>query len=120
MRCLLTRYTGGSSLRALFADAHAALDETVRLLAAGGGRAPIVAMGGSLGSAPAIELAASRPGDVAALVVESGFARIIPLLGLLGVPACRCGVTKEHGPRNLEKDLAEDLRREGFTVTGGR
>ncbi len=95
--------TGRPSLRALLADAHAMLDEVVRLIAAGGEKAPIVVMGRSLGSAPAIELASSRPGDVAALVVESGFARIIPLLELLGVPARRLGVTEEHGPRNLEK-----------------
>lgn len=95
--------TGRPSLRALLADAHAALDEITRLAATDGGRAPIVVMGRSLGSAPAIDLASSRPGDVAALVVESGFARIIPLLELLGVPARRFGVFEEHGPRNLEK-----------------
>lgn len=95
--------TGTPSLRALLSDAHAALDETVRLAVAGGGRTPIVVMGRSLGSAPAVELAASRPRDVAALVVESGFARIIPLLVLLGVQARRFGVTEEHGPRNREK-----------------
>ena len=95
--------TGTPSLRALLSDAHAALDEIAGLVAAEGEKAPIVVMGRSLGSAPAIELASSRPGDVAALVVESGFARIIPLLELLGVPACRLGVTEEHGPRNLEK-----------------
>lgn len=95
--------TGRPSLKALLADAHAALDEITRLAAADGGRVPIVVMGRSLGSAPAIELASSRSGDVAALVVESGFARIIPLLELLGVPARRLGVTEEHGPRNLQK-----------------
>ena len=60
-------------------------------------------MGRSLGSAPAIELASSRGPELAGLIVESGFARAIPLLELVGVPASRLGLTEEYGPRNLEK-----------------
>jgi fermentation-respiration switch protein FrsA (DUF1100 family) len=48
-------------------------------------------------------LAASRAGELAGLIVESGFARIVPLLELVGVPARDLGITEEYGPRNLEK-----------------
>jgi hypothetical protein len=63
-------------------------------------------MGRSLGSAPAIELAASRPADVKGLVIESGFARMVPLLELLGVPARRLGMTEADGPDNGRKMAA--------------
>jgi len=45
--------TGRPSLKAMLADAHAALGEITRLATADGGRVPIVVMGRSLGSAPA-------------------------------------------------------------------
>ena len=63
----------------------------------------VVVMGRSLGSATAIELASSRAEDLAGLIIESGFARFVPLLELVGVPAGSLGLTEEFGPRNLEK-----------------
>ncbi len=89
--------TGRPSLSTFLDDAHVALD----VVSPAG--SPVVVMGRSLGSAPAIELAASCPDRVAALIVESGFARIVPLLELLGVPATHVGITEEHGPGNLRK-----------------
>ncbi|HUT78336.1 MAG TPA: alpha/beta fold hydrolase [Polyangia bacterium] len=95
--------TGEPSLRTFLGDAHRTLDELKTLLAAEGRPAPVVVMGRSLGSAPAIELASARPSEVAGLVVESGFARIVPLLELIGVPAGRLGITEDHGPQNERK-----------------
>jgi hypothetical protein len=40
---------------------------------------------------------------VSGLIVESGFARAIPLLRLVGVPVDAIGATEAHGPGNLEK-----------------
>jgi alpha-beta hydrolase superfamily lysophospholipase len=95
--------TGRPSFHTFLQDAHRTLDECQRLLAEGGHRGPLVVMGRSLGSAPAIELASSRTGELAGLIIESGFARTIPLLELVGVPARSLGLTEEYGPRNLEK-----------------
>lgn len=87
--------TGHPSLGTFLDDARATLDAM--------DGAPVVVMGRSLGSAPAIELASACADRVAALIVESGFARILPLLELLGVPATGLGITEEHGPGNLRK-----------------
>lgn len=95
--------TGEPSLLTFLPDAHRTLDELKTLLAAEGRSGRVVVMGRSLGSAPAIELAAARPDDVSGLIVESGFARIVPLLELVGVPARRLGITEEHGPRSEAK-----------------
>ena len=46
---------------------------------------PLILMGRSLGSASAIELAASHPEQISGLIIESGFAYTKPLLQLLGV-----------------------------------
>lgn len=95
--------TGRPSLHTFLQDAHRTLDECRSLLAGSGHPGPLVVMGRSLGSAPAIELAVTRAGDLAGLIVESGFARAMPLLQLLGVPVRSLGLTEEYGPRNLEK-----------------
>lgn len=95
--------TGQPSFDTFLQDAHQTLDECRSLLEKSGHPGPLVVMGRSLGSAPAIELASSRAQDLAGLIIESGFARAVPLLELVGVPARSLGLTEEHGPRNLEK-----------------
>jgi alpha-beta hydrolase superfamily lysophospholipase len=94
---------GTPSLSTFLGDAHFALDETRALLEEESRSTKIAVMGRSLGSAPAIELASSRAADIAGLVVESGFARVVPLLELLGVPTSSLGIDESHGPRNAEK-----------------
>ncbi len=92
--------TGSPSLGTFLGDAHPTLDEARAVVGPG---VPLLVMGRSMGSAPAIELAASRGDELAGLIVESGFARVVPLLELIGVPARRLGITEEHGPRSGEK-----------------
>ena len=60
-------------------------------------------MGRSLGSAPAIELASTRSDEVRGLIIESGFARMVPLLELIGIPARELNITEEDGPENQKK-----------------
>jgi pimeloyl-ACP methyl ester carboxylesterase len=60
-------------------------------------------MGRSLGSAAAIELAASYPDDIAGLIIESGFATTLPLLIKLGVDFATMGITEDDGFRNVRK-----------------
>jgi len=97
---------GSPHLQSFLPDAHRCLDEVRRVFAGSVRGDKVVVMGRSLGSAPAIELAATRPDDLAGLIVESGFARMVPLLQLIGVPAAQLGITEDNGPRS-ESKMAE-------------
>ncbi len=64
---------------------------------------PIVIMGRSLGSAPAIEVASKRMDKIAGLIIESGFAQSLPLLELMGIPVDGLGIKEEDGFQNTLK-----------------
>ncbi len=105
------RSTGRPSAGTLLEDAHRVLD-FVRDGKLGRPLGAPIVVGRSLGSAPALELASARSPDVAALVVESGFTRTLPLLETLGLDPAALGLREEDGFHNLEK-----IRRyEGPTV----
>jgi pimeloyl-ACP methyl ester carboxylesterase len=95
--------TGKPTWKTLLPDATYLLMELQKVLAIRGFAGPVLVMGRSLGSAPAIHLASQPELQLAGLIVESGFAAMVPLLELMGVPARRLGVTEEMGPANLEK-----------------
>lgn len=79
--------SGTPSISTLEPDSRkvgAALPEVLR--SAGIGGAPVILMGRSLGSAPAIHLAYTEPERYKGLIVESGFAELIPVLLSVGVP----------------------------------
>jgi hypothetical protein len=92
--------SGTPSLLTFLSDAHPTMDAARALLEPD---AALLVMGRSMGSAPAIELAATRGEELAGLIVESGFARVVPLLELIGLPARQLGIREEHGPRSGEK-----------------
>ena len=100
------RSSGTPSVTAMMGDCHDILTYAAGHLSERGHGGPIVAMGRSLGSASAIELAYHYPDRVRGLVVESGFARIVPLLRLLGVDAKRYGITEESSFDNGRKIAA--------------
>jgi len=80
--------SGTPLLSALLTDVaavHAALPSILQQ--AGLENAPLYLMGRSLGSAPAIHLAHLHPDSYRGLIIESGFAQVIPLLLRLGLPA---------------------------------
>lgn len=95
------RSNGAPLPSALVDDADKVLD-FVRDELTRNGNPPVVVLGRSLGSAPAIHLAATRGDELAGLIVESGFARTLPLLELVGVPVERLGLTEEDGFSNRE------------------
>lgn len=64
---------------------------------------PMIVMGRSLGSACALELAASVEEDISGLVIESGFAHTVPLLQSLGVDTQALGISEADGFKNLQK-----------------
>jgi alpha-beta hydrolase superfamily lysophospholipase len=101
------RSTGHPSMRSLVRDAHPIYDAVREHLGERGHTGPLVVMGRSLGSAPAIELASSRP-EVAGLIVESGFARTLPLLGLLGIAVSFLGLDHVEGEDNEDKMVRVD------------
>jgi fermentation-respiration switch protein FrsA (DUF1100 family) len=97
------RSTGRPTVTAMRRDAHRIMDFVAGWLRDRGYSGPLVVMGRSLGSAPAIELTATYTGRLAGLIVESGFAYAGPLLQLLGVDLDALGCQAEPGLGNLEK-----------------
>lgn len=97
------RSTGHPSVRALIRDAHTVLDTVLELLRKRGHTGPLAVMGRSLGSAPAIELASERGHDIGGVIIESGFAQSVPLLGLFGLSLGTLGLDKVFGMDNEDK-----------------
>jgi uncharacterized protein len=97
------RSTGSPTVSALLRDSHKILAFARKWLNEQGYTGPLLVMGRSLGSAPALELAANYPEAVAGLIVESGFALAGPLLELLGVDLEAIGFEEKACFRNVEK-----------------
>lgn len=78
--------TGTPLASAILPDAHRAADALPGILAeAGLVHPPLFLMGRSLGSAPAIDLAAQHPDRYKGLIIESGFAEILSVLTRMGL-----------------------------------
>ena len=97
------RSTGAPSARGLVEDAPLVLDRVIGFLKDRGHTGPLVVMGRSLGSAPAIELASTRGNDIAGLIVESGFAQTPPLLALFGISLESLGLDGVSAIDNQDK-----------------
>jgi uncharacterized protein len=97
------RSSGAPTVSAMMRDCHAILAFARQRLPEMGYRGPLMVMGRSLGSASALELAAAYPEQIAALIVESGFAYAGPLLHLLGVNLAAIGYQEQAGFRNVDK-----------------
>lgn len=97
------RSTGTPTVTGIMRDCHTifafARDWLGKYRCAG----PLVVMGRSLGSASALELASHYEKDIAGLIIESGFAYLVPLLELLGVDAEALGFREEEGFHNVDK-----------------
>lgn len=81
------RSGGTPTFSNMAADAHRVLDYFRDRIHAGDREAPLFVMGRSLGSQPAIELAANHPEKLAGIIIESGFAHSGPLVGFFGISA---------------------------------
>jgi pimeloyl-ACP methyl ester carboxylesterase len=90
----------------MLADSHVILDFTRAWLRKQRFNGPLIIMGRSLGSAPALELAAAHAGWIDGLIIESGFAYTLPLLRLLGADTTTLALTEAQGFRNREKIAA--------------
>jgi len=88
----------------MIGDARRILEAVRSALKEQGRGGNLIVMGRSLGSVPAIDLAAGFPDLVDGLVIESGIAHTIPLLLTLGVDPGKAGITSEaDGFRNVQK-----------------
>lgn len=97
------RSTGSPSITAMMRDCHEIFDFSVKWLKDRGCTGPFIAMGRSLGSASALELASHYKDRMSGLIIESGFAYAGPLLRLLGTNPDAMGFKEEKGFRNLAK-----------------
>jgi pimeloyl-ACP methyl ester carboxylesterase len=97
------RSTGSPTVSAMMEDCHKIFAFVGEWLMEQDYTGPLIVMGRSLGSASALELAASYPDQVAGLIVESGFAFAGPLLQLLGVNLGAIGFQEKAGFRNVDK-----------------
>lgn len=97
------RSGGTPAVTSMMRDAHVIFKEVRNWLKDENRTGPLVIMGRSLGSACAIELAASDEGEISGLIVESGFAHTVPLLSCLGVDTQSLGITEADGFKNKEK-----------------
>ena len=97
------RSTGEPTCSAMARDGHAVLGFARDWLAGNGYSGPVILMGRSLGSASVLEIASHRVAEVAALVIESGFAYTIPLLRRLGVNTDAWNLSEDDGLSNLTK-----------------
>ena len=79
------RSSGTPTVSAMMQDCHTIFDFIRGWLQENDFRGPITLMGRSLGSASALELAASHGPKIDGLIIESGFAYAGPLLQLLGI-----------------------------------
>ena len=78
--------TGTPTISSMLADAGTVYDFARAWLRERSYEGRFIVMGRSLGSAPALHLAAAHSPDVDALIIDSGFAHIVPLLSRLGAP----------------------------------
>lgn len=103
------RSTGSPSVSAMMNDCHKVYDYMVEKLIDSGYHGPVIIMGRSLGSASAIELAATHQKKIAALIIESGFAYADRLLMKLGINPDAIGFDEKKGFGNLDKMGTCDL-----------
>ena len=93
--------SGKPTVTAMMRDSHTVIAYALAWLIKRGFTGPLIVMGRSLGSAPALEIAFHNAQRIAGLIIESGFARTLPLLNLLGIHDPE--LTEAAGPQNLEK-----------------
>ncbi|ACL04801.1 alpha/beta hydrolase [Desulfatibacillum aliphaticivorans] len=95
---------GSPSVSSMLTDAQTVFDHVWSWLKREGRTKSLWIMGRSLGSASALEIAASRQPEINGVIIESGFAQVVPLLRTIGVNTMDMGLTREDDPvANLAK-----------------
>ena len=97
------RSNGTPTVTAVMRDSHAVFNFATTWLRGNGYSGPLIVMGRSLGSAPALELASRYASRIDALIIESGFASTGLLLRILGIDLDSLGFCEELGFENHMK-----------------
>jgi alpha-beta hydrolase superfamily lysophospholipase len=97
------RSTGKPTVTGMMRDCHVIFQYVKDWLRENNHTGPFIAMGRSLGSASALELASHYKDQIDGLIIESGFALAVPLLRLLGIDTDAFGIREEAGFRNIDK-----------------
>ncbi len=97
------RSGGVPTVTSMMGDAHVIFKEVQNWLKDGNRSGPFLVMGRSIGSACALELAASYQDEISGVIIESGFAHTVPLLNCLGVDTQALDITEADGFKNLQK-----------------
>jgi len=97
------RSSGTPSVTSMMKDCHKVFDFVPVYMQKNKLTGPLCVMGRSLGSASAIELGAARADEFNCLIIESGFARISPLLKKLGVDPELIGFKEGQVLENVDK-----------------
>lgn len=95
--------SGVPTASSLLSDCHTVFREVCTWLESQGRSGLIIVMGRSLGSVPALEIASSYQNEIAGLIIDSGFARTVPLLNRLGVATDTLGISEADGFANFGK-----------------
>jgi alpha-beta hydrolase superfamily lysophospholipase len=95
--------TGQPTASSLLSDARTVFCELKDWLESQDRTGSLIAMGRSLGSVPALEIGCCYPNDIDGLIIDSGFARTVPLLNRLGVATDTLGITEMDGFANFDK-----------------
>jgi len=102
------RSGGTPTITAMMRDCHVVFEYTKSFLSEKRFTGPLIVMGRSLGSAPALELASCYANQLSGLIIESGFAFAEPLLELFGFSMKKLGISEQDAFRNVEKIRAFD------------
>lgn len=97
------RSSGTPTVTGMMRDCHFVYEYIKQWFTANGYTGSVLIMGRSLGSASALELAANYEDEIAGLIIESGFAYIIPLLKRIGIHRDALDIKEEDGFRNIDK-----------------
>jgi alpha-beta hydrolase superfamily lysophospholipase len=97
------RSGGRPTVAAMMRDACAVFRFVREWLAANRFDGPVFVMGRSLGSASALEIADHHSAQIAGLIIESGFARPLPLLKRLGIDPAAIGLREDRVFRHIGK-----------------
>jgi alpha-beta hydrolase superfamily lysophospholipase len=97
------RSNGTASVTSMMKDCHSIFNFVLEYMAKMKLTGSLCVMGRSLGSASAIELCSTRADDFKCLIIESGFAWVIPLLKKLGINSQEIGFKEEQGFENIDK-----------------
>jgi len=95
--------TGNPSASSMIHDAHKIFAFTKQLMREKNYKGKFIVMGRSLGSASALELGSNYGDEIDALIIESGFANLIPLLNLLGINSAALGITEDKAFKHKDK-----------------